>query len=420
MQYLNEKLCFGLAVNGNSEPDFLKRRVEQSMLSCGKKHWLGHTLRGRGPHSGSVQMRTNDYLSIARDVRITNAEIKALHAQGHGEAISQVFVHDKLDQHRAFEHRIAQLMRAEDAVLCMSGYCANTGLLQAIAAPETPVFIDIQAHASLWEGVTVARATARPFRHNNPDHLERQLREHGPGIVVVDAVYSTNGAFCPLADIVEVAERHGCVIIVDETHSFGAQGPRGAGLTVALGLADRVHFRTVGLSKAVASRGGIVIGSARHMEFFRYEAYPMIFSTSVLGHEVAGFDAALDIIETEEWRRTRLHQNHAFLRAGLDDLGYNVDDCDTQILSLEAGLETDVRRLREALEENDVFGSVFCAPATPKKRALMRFTVNASLTAEQIDHVLSACARIRTEVGMTGWASTRRRKGYRSMAVAAE
>jgi len=190
MQYLNEKLCVGFAVNGNNEPDFLKKRVEKSMLSCGKKHWLGHTLRGQAPHSGSVQMRTNDYLSIARDVRITNAEIRALQAQGHGEAISQVFVHDKLDQHRAFEQRIAQLMRADDAVLCMSGYCANTGLLQAIAAPETPVFIDIQAHASLWEGGAAARATARPFRHNNPGHLERQLREHGPGIVVVDAVYT--------------------------------------------------------------------------------------------------------------------------------------------------------------------------------------------------------------------------------------
>jgi CAI-1 autoinducer synthase len=255
MRYLNEELCVGLAVNGNSDPDFLKRRVDQKMLGCGEKHWLGHTLRGHAPHSGSVQMRTNDYLSIARNLRIANAEIKALQAQGHGEAISQVFVHDRLDQHRAFERRFAQLMRAEDAVLCMSGYCANTGLLQAITAPETPVFLDIRAHASLWEGVAAARATARPFMHNSPEHLERQLREHGPGIVVVDAVYSTNGALCPLADIVAVAERYGCVIVVDETHSFGAQGPRGAGLTVALGLADRVHFRTVGLSKAVASRG---------------------------------------------------------------------------------------------------------------------------------------------------------------------
>jgi CAI-1 autoinducer synthase len=403
-----------------NEPGFLRQRIEKGYVFIHQRHFGGPLLNGRQPAIESVQLRTNDYLSIAGDARIANAEIDILQKRGHGEAISRIYMNNRLDQHRAFEQRIAGLMRAEDAVLCMSGYCANTGLLQAITAPDVPVFIDLRAHASLWEGVNAARATARPFLHNNPGHLERQLREHGPGIVVVDAVYSTNGALCPLADIVEVSERYGCVIVVDETHSFGAQGPRGAGLTVALGLADRVHFRTVGLSKAVASRGGVVVGSARNMEFFRYEAYPMIFSTSVLGHEVAGFEAALDIIETEEWRRTRLHRNHAVLRAGLDDLGYNVDNCDTQILSLEAGLEADVKRLRDALEENDVFGSVFCAPATPKKRALVRFTVNASLTDEQIQHVLSACARIRTEVGMAGWASTRRRKGYRSMEVAAE
>src|SRR4051812_22060100 len=99
MKYLNEKLRIDFALNGYREPDFLKRRVDQSMLSCGERHWLGHTLRGQAPYSGSVQMRTNDYLSIARNARIANAEIKALEAQGHGEAISQVFVHDRLDQH---------------------------------------------------------------------------------------------------------------------------------------------------------------------------------------------------------------------------------------------------------------------------------------------------------------------------------
>ncbi|HYI68947.1 MAG TPA: alpha-hydroxyketone-type quorum-sensing autoinducer synthase [Skermanella sp.] len=409
-----------IAARAAQDPDFFSRRINSGLDHGPKTHRGSVLLVSRAINKASVQVRTNDYLSIANNERIINAEINYLRQSGHGEAISRVFTHKEENQHRAFERRIAKLLQAEDAVTCMSGYCANIGLIQAIAAPETPIYIDMMAHASLWEGVNAARATARPFLHNNPGHLERQLREYGPGIVVVDAVYSTNGALCPLADIVEVSERYGCVLVVDETHSFGAQGPRGAGLTVALGLADRVHFRTVGLSKAVASRGGVVVGSARNMEFFRYEAYPMIFSTSVLGHEVAGFEAALDIIETEEWRRTRLHRNHAVLRAGLDDLGYNVDNCDTQILSLEAGLEADVKRLRDALEENDVFGSVFCAPATPKKRALVRFTVNASLTDEQIQHVLSACARIRTEVGMAGWASTRRRKGYRSMEVAAE
>ena len=133
----------------------------------------------------------------------------------------------------------------------------------------------------------------------------------------------------PLHELVEVCERHGAALIVDETHSFGAQGPGGAGLVVAAGLAERVHFRTIGLSKAVASRGGLIVCSRRNAEYFRYESLPAIFSTSVMQHEVAGYDAVLDILENEEWRRdqparqSRLPQGGArsarLQRRGLED-----------------------------------------------------------------------------------------------------
>src|SRR5690606_9302480 len=159
----------------------------------------------------------------------------------------------------------------------------------------------------------------------------------GPGLIAVDALYSTDGDLAPLHAFVEVAERYGGAMVVDETHSFGAQGPGGAGLVVAAGLADRVHFRTVGLSKAVASRGGLIVCSQRNAEFFRYEALPVIVSTSVMQHEVAGFDAVLDIFENDDWRRVKLTANHAYLKAGLDALGYNVDASKAQIIALEAG-----------------------------------------------------------------------------------
>lgn len=403
------------------DPTFLRETVEEYYRERVQKTWSGgHIQRGRLPKPGDIQLRTNDYLSIAHDSRIIRGEIAALEEVGHGDAISRVFVYRRHDAIGEFERRIARHMGAEDAVLCMSGYCANTGLIQAVAQPETPVYIDLKAHASLWEGIVLARATARPFRHNDPGHLERQVRQHGPGLVVVDALYSTSGSLCPLPDIVVVAEGHGCALVVDETHSFGVQGPRGAGVTAAFGLEHKVHFRTIGLSKAVASRGGVVVCSARNAEFFRYEAFPMMFSTSVLAHEVAGFDAALDIIEGEPWRRERVGTNHAYLRAGLDDLGYNVDDSDAQIIALEAGPEPEVMRLRDALEERGVFGSVFCAPATPRNRALVRFNVNASLTRGALDQVLRVCSDIRGLVGMSEWASTRRRKEWARLCHAAE
>lgn len=361
------------------------------------------------PHA--VQMRSNDYLCIANDPQIVEAEIAMLRQTGHGGAISRVFLGREEDLHRAFERRIARLTGAQDAVLCMSGYCANMGLLQTIATEGTQVYIDIRAHASLWQGIACARATPRPLAHRDVQDLDRKARMHGPGILVVDALYSTDGALCPLLDMVAVAEKHGLVIVVDETHSFGTQGPRGEGLVPALGLAERVHFRTIGLSKAVPSRGGVILASARNAEFLRFEMFPIIFSTSVLPHEVAGFHAALDIIETERFRRDRLAENHRRLRLALDGLGYNVDACDAQIIALEAGPLSEIVKLRQALERRHVIGSVFCWPATPKDRTLLRLTANAGLSDEQIEHVIGACRDIRDEVGMASWESVRRRTG---------
>jgi CAI-1 autoinducer synthase len=209
--------------------------------------------------------------------------------------------------------------------------------------------------------------------------------------------------------LVEICERYGAALIVDETHSFGAQGPNGSGLVVGAGLAERVHFRTVGLSKAVASRGGIIVCSRRNAEYFRYESLPAIFSTSVMQHEVAGFDAVLDIFENEGWRRKALHANHAYLRAGLDRLGYNVEASKTQIIALEAGDIRQTTTLRDALESRGVFGAIFFPPATPEKRCLIRFTLNCGLSRRDLDRIIDVCSEIREEVGMAEWRSTRRK-----------
>jgi CAI-1 autoinducer synthase len=216
-------------------------------------------------------------------------------------------------------------------------------------------------------------------------------------------LYSTSGKIAPLADIVSVAEDGGCAIIIDETHAFGCHGPDGAGLVVEQGLAHRVHFRTIGLSKAMAARGGIVVGSRRNMEHFRYEARPMIFSTSVLGYEVAGFNTTLDIIATESWRQKQLHANHRYLKDGLLALGYDVRESDSQIISIVTGTIEDSAVFRQFLEERDVMGSPFCAPATPENKACMRFTVNSTLTRQQLDHTLTVCAEALRKLDTTRW-----------------
>ena len=212
-----------------SNPPFLFERVECYYRDRIERSYKGqHPLKGLIPGAGAVKLRSNDYLCIAGDPRVIEAEVCVLRAAGHGDSVSRAFVHHETSTLQAFEQRVARLMGAEAAVLANSGYCANVGLIQAICRPTTPVFIDMKAHLSLWEGVKSAGAKPTPFCHNDPEHFDRLIGRIGAGVIVIDALYSTDGDFAPLEDIVEVAGRRGCVLIVDETHSFGTHGAGGA------------------------------------------------------------------------------------------------------------------------------------------------------------------------------------------------
>ncbi|HSG88588.1 MAG TPA: alpha-hydroxyketone-type quorum-sensing autoinducer synthase [Pseudomonadales bacterium] len=400
------------------EPDILSSRVDAYYRERVEEAWDGgHIMVGRAPGADAIQMVSNDYLCMARHPEVIAAQRDALSATD-AMLMAAVFLHGDSAQAR-FESDMADWMHSEATVLSQSGWAVNTGLLQAIAAPGTPCYIDMFAHTSLWEGIHSASARAMPFRHNAAEHLERQIGKHGPGIVMVDSVYSTSGSVAPLADIVDVAERGDCVIIVDEAHSLGTHGPQGRGLVVELGLQDRVHFRTASLAKAFAGRAGIVACSARIAEFFKYNANPAIFSSGLLPHEIAGLAATRVAIAAADDRREVLHRNAAYLRDGLSELGYNVDLSRAQILGLEAGSERRTILLRDALEARGVFGSVFCAPATPKNRSLIRFTVNSGLEPATLDRIIDVCAEIRDEVGLGAWPSTRRKRARPQLRIAA-
>src|SRR5699024_1495676 len=181
-------------------------------------------------------------------------------------------------------------------------------------------------------------------------------------------------------------------------------------MVASLGLAHRVHFLTASLAKAFAGRAGLIACSRRLSEFITYNSFPAIFSSALLPQEIAGLDATLDVILKAHQRRVRLHKNTVDLRSRLYQLGYNMDASQAQIVALEAGPERQTIVLRDALESRGVFGSVFCAPATAKNRSLIRLSINAGLTNEQIDWVVEVCRDIREEVEFAAWPSTRRKK----------
>lgn len=389
-------------------PDFLTRRIDRYYRERVQETWDGgHIMRGRTPGPDALHLSSNDYLSISRHPKIIEAAAACLQQQGNGLLMSGIFLHGD-NPLLEFERRLGNFMDTESGVLCQSGFAANTGLLQSIAGDNTPVYVDMMAHMSLWEGIRSAGAKAVPFHHNDAENLERQLLKYGPGVVLVDSVYSTNGSLCPLDQIAKLSREHGCILVVDESHSLGTHGLHGEGLVASLGLSEFVHFRTASLAKAFAGRAGFIACSARFAEYFKFEANPAIFSSTLLEHEVAGLNATLEVIREEGWRRKKLHENAAYLRHNLEALGYNLNGSQSQIIALESGSERQTIALRDALEEADIFGSVFCAPATAKNRALIRLSVNAALTDAELGHIVRVCRDIRIRVGMKSWASTRR------------
>lgn len=386
----------------------LRERIAREFQTRWENEWGGKFVtHGVNPGSSAVRLDGNDYLAVTGHPHIVQAQLEAIRQGREFVVQSGVF---QLDGSPAsqFESRLAAWVGKEEALLCQSGFTANLGLLQVIADPETPVYLDSLAHMSLWEGAKAASAPAYAFRHNDPAHLAKMATRHGPGIVVVDSVYSTTGAVARLREIVEVAEQHECMILVDESHSLGTHGPGGKGLCAMLDLTDRVHFITASLAKAFAGRAGFFTMPAELRNYLMCHSHPSIFSSCLLPHDVAGLNATLDLIQKSDGARRQLHANTKRVRDCFVELGYPIHQGTEQIISLEAGAEVDTLRLRDELEGNGVFGAVFCAPATSRNRSMVRLTLNAALTDAEMGHVAAVAKAIAPRVKPWEWPIAKR------------
>ncbi|MFX0578622.1 alpha-hydroxyketone-type quorum-sensing autoinducer synthase [Nocardia nepalensis] len=363
--------------------------------------WGGrHLLHGRKPTLGDVVLTSNDYLALAREPHIVGAMCAALQNTGGPVAPSGVFVHGLDHPQIALEMALAEHMRAAAGILCQSGWDANAGLMQSIADPYTPVYVDHIAHMSLWHGAKTAGAPVYSFRHNFPGHLREEIRKHGPGIVAVDSIYSTNGSRSPLTQICDVADETGSVLVVDESHSLGTDGPYGAGMVVALGLVDRVPFRIASLATAFAGRAGfIAANNIDFVDYFKMESDPSVFSATLQPHDIAGLAATLDVIRVDDWRRIRLREVSAIVRRALMALEFDLEGSASHIVALQTGPDKRTMAISDFLEARGVFGSVLCWPATAHERSLIRFALHAGLTDMQVDRLIQVCAEVRDTFG---------------------
>jgi CAI-1 autoinducer synthase len=388
----------------------LEARIQKDFLPRWNELWQGRfAVQGARPGPNSVRLDGNDYLAVSGHPDIVRAQVEALTRCGNFAVQSGVFLHDEHPT-RTLEMKMANWVGKDDGFVCQSGYAANVGLIQSVANQDTPVYLDGQAHASLWEGAHAARAPSHVFRHNDPQHLDKLMGRNGPGLVAVDSVYSTTGAVCPLQEMLEVVEKHGSMILVDESHSLGTHGPSGAGLCAQLGVTDRVHFISASLAKALAGRAGFFTAPARLRYHILTSSFPNIFSSCVLPHEAAALSATVDVLQRADAEREILRQVTRRIRGALTDMGYPIDQGSEQIIALEAGPEPATIQVRDALDALGVHTAFFGAPATSRNRSLARMTLHAALTDAELDHVEAAAREVAERIRPWEWASARRQR----------
>lgn len=355
-----------------------------------------------------VCLQENDYLRLSRHPKVRDAHIHAATEHGLGKMSAGVFA-GRGGANESFCRKIAECMKAETAVLTTAGWTANAGLLEAITPPGRPIYLDAKVHASLWDGARLSQGRPTPVNHNDPAHLARKIERYGPGVVVLDAFYSTDGSVVELAGFVEVCRAHDCVIVLDEAHSFGITGEKGGGLAVELGLQDRIAYRTASLSKALGGHGGFIAGCRRLIEHLRYRCRSILFSSSTAEIIGAGNCAALELVMEDPSRGRVCLEMAGLLRRELNNRGISTGDSRCQIVSVTLFGCYSASKLYWALrEKHGVLGSVFAYPATPRSKSLLRFSVHSQMTEADVTRVAESTAECIELLGLSDRVATDR------------
>jgi 8-amino-7-oxononanoate synthase len=356
-----------------------------------------------------VMLGSNNYLGLTGDERVMQGARDALERYGTGLTGSR-FMNGTIELHLDLERELAEWMGTEDAIVFTTGHQANLGCIGTILGPGDTVVVDSGDHASILDGALLSRAKLRPFRHNRLDKLERTLERatnDGGGIlVVVDGVFSMEGDIAPLPQIVELCERFGARLMVDEAHAVGVLGDRGAGTCELLGVEDRVDLRMGTFSKSLASCGGFIAGPAEVVEYLRISSRPFMFTAAAVPAAVGAALAATRICRSGEGPSlfARVLDNARYLHAGLRELGLHVvepaalpggERVVTPIVPVLVGDDWKAVLLWRALYDAGVYVNVALHPAVPPGGALLRTSVMASHDPAVLDRALAAFADVK-------------------------
>ena len=338
-----------------------------------------------------INLASNNYLGLTTHPKLREAALDAVRKFGVGSGAVRT-ISGTMTLHMQLEERIAAFKNVEACVVFQSGFAANAGTVSAILTPEDHIISDELNHASIIDGCRLSKAKIHVFPHKDAAAAEKILAglDGAPGrkLLISDGVFSMDGDIGPLPALVEAAERHGAIMMVDDAHSSGVLGRNGRGTIDHFDLHGRVHVQVGTLSKAIGVLGGYVCGSRDLIEFLYHRARPFLFSTSHPPAVAAACLAAFDVLEQEPERIEQLWENTRYFKQGLRDAGFDTGISETPITPVMVGDAKLAFEFSRALFDAGVLATGIGFPTVPKGRARIRTIVASTHTKEELDQAL--------------------------------
>jgi 8-amino-7-oxononanoate synthase len=342
---------------------------------------------------------SNNYLGLSFNSDCIDAACDAVRKEGTGTTGSRM-ANGTFSGHLALEHELAAYFDRRSAIVFSTGYIANLAMLSTLVGPGEVILLDADCHASIYDGCRLGGAEVLRFRHNDAADLAKRLRRLEKRdtnvLVVAEGLYSMMGDRAPLADIVAVKRKYGAYLLVDEAHSLGVLGEHGRGLAEEAGVEDGVDFVVGTFSKSLGAIGGFCVSNHAELDLVRYASRPYVFTASSSPSVIASTREALKILQTGSELRQRLWENSHLLYNTLKDLDYAVGPEASPIVAIQMEDKAEALALWNGLLDNGVYVNLVLPPATPDGNCLLRSSVSAGHTPEQMERICEAFTAART------------------------
>ena len=348
-----------------------------------------------------INLSSNNYLGLANNPRMKKASMKALEELGVGAGAVRTII-GNMSIHEELERKLAEFKHVEAVLTFQSGFNANAGVIQAIVDKGDIIISDELNHASIIDGCRLSRADVIRFKHSDMEDLERVIEEvkdnYNVKLIITDGVFSMDGDIAKLPEIVELAEKHGCITYIDDAHASGVLGRSGRGSADHFDLHGRVDIQIGTLSKAIGVVGGYVAGNRNLIEWLNHRGRPFLFSTATPPSVAAACLEAINILSESSELTDRLWDNSRYLKDGLNNLGFNTGKSETPITPVITGEDKSAIRLSERLFEEGVFAQSIVFPTVPRDGARVRTIVTAAHSKDDLDEAISAFEKVGKEL----------------------